>query len=211
MTRYRSLTGQQARGTLAQRFAKKIDRYRQRMTDYGLRPYRIWLVWLKYDGVERGDGNASVLAQVELLPSPRVTDMTALTMRSASAGTFPEGSIRVDGISAHAYSADELTGLKIPRPSGNGQPMPPQQACAGSDFDNQFSSKVDFCYWVQEDGRTDDPARIERFRPMSRPFRDQSGFNWTILLARSDRDPTREGDPVNIGVGPDEIRRLLSR
>lgn len=209
MKRFEPLTGPQARRSLAAKYSRVADRVRQRMTDYGLRPYRVWLVWLVYDGEERGDGNARVLQQVEILPTPRVTDMTALTYRSAAAGTFPEGSVRVDGISAYAFTEDELQGVRRPRPGPNGQPAPPPAGCETEGFDTSPGTKVDFCYWVQEDGRGDDPARIKRFRLMANPFRDVTGFNWTVLLARSDRDPTREGEPVNIGVGADELRRLL--
>lgn len=188
----------QARRSLAQRTARIADRVRDRVSvHFGMRPYRVFLTWTK-SGLspesERGDGTERILARVELLPVPRVSDLTALSFRSWSIGTVPEGSLRVDRVSAYYYSDDVLRGLRIPY-APEGQPPVPGRYRSGPGGDQQYAQWADFFIEVVEDGRADDPAARRRFRLMGDPFRDTDGQQWTLLLQRADRDMGRDGLP----------------
>lgn len=199
----RPLRPQEARGTLAQRLSPIADRVRQRVAvRLGVRAYRVFLVWTK-SGLspesERGDGTERLIARVELLPAPRVQDMTGLLRRSWSVGTVPEGSVRVDRISSHAYSDDELRGVRIPASFGERQPLDPRWAQEGPGGDQQYAGPVDFFYEVVEDGRGDDPAIRRRFRLLSDPMRDPGGAQWIVALQRADRDMGRDGQPQTDG------------
>lgn len=196
----RSLTATQARGTLAQRrLAPLADRIRQRVAvRLGVRPYRVFLVWTRSGlspNSERGEGIERILHRIEILPAPRVTDLTNVNRRSWSVGTVPEGSIRVDRVSSHAYSDDELRGLRIPAAFGNHQPLSPRWAKRGPGGDIQFARSVDFFYEIVEDGRGDEPAYRRRFRLLTDPMRDPGGAQWIIALQRADRDTGRDGQP----------------
>lgn len=200
--RIRSLNPQEARTSLAQRLAPIVDRVRQRVaTRLGVRAYRVFLTWtrsgLSQDS-ERGDGYERLVHHVELLPAPRVTDLTAVNYRSWSVGTVPEGSVRVDRVSAYAYTEDVLRGLRIPATPGDGQPLPNWYA-KGPGGDQQFAENVDFFYEVVEDGRGDQPPTRRRFRLMGDPWRDPGGAQWVIGLQRADKDLGRDGRPGNSG------------
>jgi hypothetical protein len=195
----RPITPTEARGTLAQRLSPIADRIRQRVAvRLGVRAYRVFLVWTK-SGLspesERGDGNERIIARVEILPAPRVLDLTGLLRRSFSTGTVSEGSIRVDRISSHAYSDDELRGNRVPAAFGAHQPLDPRWAQQGPGGEVQFAQPVDFFYEVVEDGRGDDPAYRRRFSLMADPMRDPGGAQWIVALRRADRDLKRDGLP----------------
>lgn len=197
----RPLTSQQARQTLVARLRSRVDRYRQFQTDVGNRPQRVFLVWTKFSGAVRGEGHESIVASVEILPTPRVADMTALTYRTSIAGTYPDGSVRVDQIS-QAFTEDMLRGLFIPKFILHGG----QQASFGPGpcHCSELGDNVEFSYWIHEDGRGDAKPEIKRFRLMSNPFRNMDSVDWVVILQRADRDPTRAGNPVQVG-GPDDI------
>lgn len=197
------LTPQGARQSLAQRLAPRADRIRQRVAVHlGVRAYRVFLTWTKF-GVsqdsERGDGTQRPLALVEILPSPRVSDLTAINYRSTSVGTVPEGSLRIDRISAFAYTEDALRGLKIPVAFAGSQPVPPPTGQYGAGGDEEFAGPVDFYWVVVEDGRGDDPPIQRRFRLLGDPFRRPDGAEWVVFLQRADRDPDRAGNPQGGG------------
>lgn len=201
----RPLTPGLARRSLAQRTAGIADRVRQRVSVHlGMRPYRVFLTWTKSGASsrsERGDGHTDVLERVEILPIPRVQDLTAINARSWSVGTVPEGSIRVDRVSAATFTEDVLRGLRIPKLVGQG---PPHQGfdSRGPGGDQQFARWADFFYEVVEDGRGDDPAYRRRFRLLGDPFRDVDGQQWVVLLQRADRDMKRDGTPPDGGGFP---------
>jgi hypothetical protein len=102
-----------ARSTLAHRLAKRVDSIRQIPTRFGLRNDRVWLVWTRYDGEYRGEGDEVEVARLEILPTPRVSDQTSIQFAPYAAGVLPNGSVRVDRISAQ-LTEDILKGHRIP-------------------------------------------------------------------------------------------------
>lgn len=202
MRRPRSLTTGETRRNLAERLQPIADRVRQRVAvRMGVRPYRVFLVWtrsgLSQDS-ERGDGRERLIARVEVLPAPRVTDLTGILRRSWSVGTVPEGSIRIDRITT-TFTDDVLRGIKIPALIGPETQARPRVDQPGPGGDEQFAQPVDFFWEVVEDGRGDDPAYRRRFRLLADPYRDPGGAQWVVALERADRDMKRDGTPENDG------------
>lgn len=187
------LTQEQARNSLAHKLSGVADNLRQLSTRFGLRPQRVFLVWTEWSGEHRGEGTESLLAEVELLPTPRVSDATALARRGYSAGAIPEGTLRVDQISAGRYTADMLWGLRIPD-DGAGRVLSESEAEPSS------KSNVDFWYEMQEDGRGDNPARRERFRLFSSPHREAGSLYWSVNLESASEPRNRAGDSTQIGL-----------
>jgi hypothetical protein len=184
----RALSPSQARGSLAERVGGIADMVRDRVSvRLGFRVYRVFLTWTR-SGLsprsERGDGRERLVARAELLPVPRVQDLSGLLRRSWSTGTVSEGSVRVDGVSVLRYTEDELRGLKVP------------DGCECELAEGEsLRRNTDFFYEVVEDGRGDDPALRRRFRLMTAPFRDAERATWVLALEKSDRDSKRDGTP----------------
>jgi hypothetical protein len=146
----------------------------------------VFLTWTKFTGDERGEGQEQVLARVELLPTPKVSDATGIMRMPYSAGVLPVGTVRVSLISVK-FTFDQLTGRRIPGRSDN-VPIP---------------EPIDFFYELVEDGRGDDPAERQRFRVLGIPWLDEGNVGWTVLLERSSEDFARNGTS-QIGIDPDD-------
>ena len=173
----RPLTPEEARRSLANRLGVRVaPRLRQFSTKLGMRSKRVFLVWTKFDGVERGDGDEQVIARVELLPTPEVIDLSSFTYNPYSAGVLPTGSLRVDKV-AITYTADQLTGKAVP----------------GHEASKSIPEPFDFFYEVVEDGRGDNPSQRLRFRLLGYPDRREGDACWRLLLERASEDMARSG------------------
>ena len=183
MPRVRPLTPDEARRTLANRLGMRVaPRLRQFATKFGLRAKRVFLVWTKFDGDERGAGSERVVARVELLPTPQVIDLSSVVNNPFSAGVLPVGAVRVDKV-AITYTADQLTGKAVP----------------GHEDAKAVPEPFDFFYEIVEDGRGDtEPAR-QRFRLLGYPDRREGDVCWRLLLERASEDMARDG-ASNYGV-----------
>lgn len=167
----------QAKRTLANRFVGLADRLRQLNTTFGLRSKRVFLVWSKFGGIEVGEGDEHLLARHEILPTPKVADLSAVTLNPFSAGKLPVGVIRVTEIS-ETITFDELTGRKVP---GRSDPI---------------AEPIDFFFEVVEDGRGDAVPERQRYRLFSVPNRNEGRLQWEVLLERQSRELGRNGRPV---------------
>lgn len=192
MPKPRPLTPQQARKTLAHRLGPRVDRLRQISTRFGLRPYRVFLTWTHAQGALAGRGDESLIARVEILPTPRVTDMSALARRPWSVGQLPEGTVRVDRVSV-LFTADNLSGLVIP--SDPPRRVPDGRRVGGTELVPSTDPQTDFFYEVVEDGRGDDPPRRDRFRLYGQPYRDAGAVSWVVLLEAASDPTDRAGQP----------------
>lgn len=179
-SKIRPLSPDEAKRTLANKLGGLADRLRQKNTKFGIRPYRVFLTWTRFGGEERGEGHEKLIARAEILPTPKVSSLDSVTFSIFHAGTLPAGSIRIEEVSAVAFTEDMLRGLKVP----TGAYLDPSE--------QQIPEPYDFFYEVVEDGRGDgEPAR-DRYRLLSKPFRRASKVDWTILLERVSPDRTRE-------------------
>lgn len=157
------------------------DRLRQLNTRFGLRSKRCFLVWTKFTGEERGEGDEKILARVEILPTPKVGDLTSLTLNPFTAGTFPVGSVRIQEISL-SFTYDELMGTKVP-----GQDKP-------------IADPIDFFWELVEDGRGDAKPERARYRVLGTPVRNESEVMWEVILERTAEQFSRDGRSQ---IGPD--------
>lgn len=163
-------------GSLAHRLGRVADNVRQIATNLGARPYRVFLVWVLWTGTERGEGEAEVQRELELLPTPKVATLDSVTYSIFHAGTIPAGSIKLSEVSTR-YTFDELTGHMIPLLHEDVIPQPHA-----------------FFYEVREDGRGDPRPLRQRYRVMSYPFRDAENAQWTLMLERISEDRGRDGE-----------------
>lgn len=178
MPRPRPLQPFQAKRTLANRLTRVADNLRQFATTFGVRPYRVFLVWSAFDGEVRGEGTEREIARVELLPTPKVAELTSLQENPYVAGVLATGTVRVDKISA-GFTAAQLTGLEIP---GKGQ-----------DFD--MPKNIDFWYEMREDGRGGDTPIPQRYRISAVPFRAAGKVSWSVLLETQNEATGVDGVP----------------
>lgn len=181
------------------RLNRVVDRARQIEVNLGLRPYAIWLTWMKWGGgsrgaglseafdrqegafddpPERGEGTPIVVCSMPLLPIPRVDDISGLSRVPFSAGRYPVGSIRVTGISA-SYREELLLGRVLPDNPEAEVPEP-----------------YEFFWELVEDGRHGPAPLRRRFTPASEPFLDAVNQQWVIVLERQSGDMERDGKPA---------------
>lgn len=153
----------QAAQTLAHRFAGRADRLRQLNTKFGIRPYRVFLVWRSSQGQEYGTGNEQVERRVEILPAPKVKQNLTLTLMSG--GIVPMGSVVLTEVSAK-FSENELTGKVVPDTNEVTIPQP-----------------YEFHYEVVEDGRDGSIPKVGYYRPLANPTREAGNVHWTLTLA----------------------------
>ena len=202
MPRPRPLTPEEARRTLAHRFAGRVDRLRQLNTRFGLRPYRCFLVWTRWSGSERGEGHETVIdgGRLELLPTPKVRSLDNVAAQFFSGGVLPVGSLRVSEISA-LYTRDQLVGLAVPNGAFTCANDPPNRDSAFAlpprPSVNSLPQPFDFYWEVAEDGRGDDPAARSKFRPAAWPNRNPGGVQWEMLLERVSSDANRDGSSTD--------------
>lgn len=199
--KFRQLSALAAQHTLAARLSPTIDRLRQKLTDFGLRPYNVSLTWTRWNGQERGEGREAVVRRLSLLPNPLVEDLTGVSLQAQAAGVLPVGSARISRVSPR-YSQDLLMGLVMPcDPQGSLESQlaggPPLDMTSLAIETEQVPEPFEFFYEIVEDGRSNEgrPPVRARFRPLSNPFRKAEQFEWTIVLERVSEDMGRNGNP----------------
>lgn len=179
MPKPRALTTAEAKRSLAHRFGPRADRLRQFATKFGIRPYRVFLIWTRWWGDERGEGRETEIKRVEILPNPKVESLDAVAYSPSSAGTIPLGSIRLTGVSVDAFTFDLLEGRHAD--------------VIERDDAKTIKGDVSFFYEIVEDGRGDDPPTRARFRLATTPFRRAEKVDWLLVLERASEDRTRAG------------------
>jgi hypothetical protein len=166
--------------TLGQLLGPLVDRVRQIKTDLGLSPYRVFLVHVLWQGQlsRKGDGIATEISRVEILPAPRVLDMSATTELLSATALGEGGGLTVDRISAR-YSEDDLMG----RTSDLQDPSMPRTSLPNAEF-----------FWEVVQDRVAEPQAVRRrYVPAAAPHLDRSGVSWRITLSKLDYDRGRGG------------------
>lgn len=189
MPRPRPLSPFQATRTLANRLGKRADNLRQFSTKFGARSKRVFLVWTRFTGEERGEGDEKVLHRVELLPTPRVSELTAVSRMPLIEGSLSNGGVRVDEISVYRYTEDMLRGLVVP-----GEPGTPGTPIAPKGAKRDTNPRIDFFYEIVDDGRQGEGlAERQRFQLIGYPTRLESRVQFAVFLQRSSADLGRDG------------------
>jgi hypothetical protein len=182
--RPRPLSPEEARHSLANRLGIKVaDKLRQLNTKLGVRPTRVWLVWRKWDGGERGQGDPVEVKRIEILPTPMVGSLDAVTFSVFHAGTVPAGSVKLTEVSLK-FTYDELTGRML-----LGQKL----------HSDNVPQPWEFYYELVEDGRGDPEPVHQRFRFLSYPRRDSDNCQWVVMLQKMSEDDNRQGQSEYLG------------
>ncbi len=175
--------------SILNRVARTVDKARQVGVKAGLRSRRVFLVWTLWDGAERGAGNETEYSRMELLPTPRVSGLDAVARASFSAGVLPEGSVRVELVSA-LYTEAQLNGFLVP----------PSACCLEPVVWNPPPPNGSFFYEVVEDGRGDELPVRQKYRLASQVWRREGRISWSFALERVSEDNTEEG-PSRFALG----------
>jgi len=222
-----SPAGHRADGGLLGRLAPTVARLRNRFnTAFGTKAYDVYLVWTRWGGSERGEGDEHPILQLELLPTPVVEDLASVAFQGTTGGILPVGSVRLTQVTP-MITANVLEGNNPPdlryldmadrcgRPARvYGQPAVPASLAGLTPIEaaranaglspyasNRIPDRVSFFYEIVE--RNAPGARRQRFRLSSTPFRRKGQFDWTLVLERESEDRTRGGeskigrDPLN--------------
>jgi hypothetical protein len=172
--RFTVLTGDDLKCSLAISLIPVADDLRDLLTQTGMRPYVVHFVRTRWSGGSRGDGVEQVVYDAPILPTPLVSDLSALNEIVNPVGLDEVGGIVLSEVSG-AYTEEQLLGR-----GAGGEPIPP---------DEQFYYEIEF---TRTDGR---PAERRRFFIRSAPSYQPSKFQWTVSLERSHEDRTRLGEP----------------
>lgn len=174
----RPLQPQEVGNTLAAKLIPVVDRIRQLSTRFGVRPYRVWLVHGQWSGLRRGMGQYQELNRTEILPTPLVAEMSAVTSVIESLGRNEEGGVTVSEISAK-YSEDDLRGLTPDLLEPNGKTLRPN---------------VEFFWEIVENRTGQPPAYRRRFTFNAAPSLSRDTLQWRVNLATQNGEPGRRGE-----------------
>jgi hypothetical protein len=160
--------------SFAAELAETADDLRQLASDFGLRPYRVFSVRIRWSGDTVGAGEPRVVLEEEFLPTPRV-NLERLRREAREPGGYVErGLIRMDRVSAR-YTEDQIDAL-----------------CVGRDAPENEERLIE----VRIDGRTGEEPTRRRFAVAEAPFLRAEGFEWIVRLTPQDDARKRDGSPA---------------
>ena len=166
----RPLRTDEVRGTLAVRLVPTVDKIRQLATSFGVRPYRVFIVHVQWTGAKIGLGAPIEISRREVLPTPRIRDLTSTVEVLSTFGRLEEGGISIDKISP-LWSEDDLMG-KTPDLTDPTLPRGGKHNCD--------------CFWEVQENRGVCPAPIVRqYSPPSvAPTLSRGGMSWRVVLTK---------------------------
>jgi hypothetical protein len=167
---YTDLTGFDWSRTLARRLIPVADMLRDLRTKFGMRPWEVHVVRVKWTGGARGVGAAYKVAEHTILPTPRVVDLNSLQEIVRQVGLDEVGVVLLDEISGR-YTERQLLGW-------HEDGTPP-------DLDEQVWYEVAFPL----PGNT--AFEVRRFFPASAPHYSSGKFEWSLRLDRAHPDRSR--------------------
>ncbi len=160
--------------TLAQTLIPVTDSIRDLHTQFGLRPYKLSILRVKWSGGERGRGTPHVHSALAITPTPLVQDLTTMTEVLSPVGLDEVGVVSVSEISGR-FTDDELRFL-----DEDGESPGP---------DEEVFYEIEY----PQPGKRSSVKR--RFFLRGAPFYSSGRFQWTIRLEKANEDRSRIGDP----------------
>jgi hypothetical protein len=173
--RFTRFTDRQFQRTLGQQLIPVVDGLRDIYSQFGLRPYVVRVLRTRWTGGERNHGQERVDLVRDVLPTPRLMDISALMEVVTAVGRDEVGEIVVTEISG-GYTEDELLGL-----DGLGQD-PPEDVSAYYEIE-----------FLRVDGL---PGEKRRFQIRGAPNYMPARFQWSVRLERTRPDRLRGGAPA---------------
>ena len=176
----RPLRPDQLRQTLASKLVPIVDKIRQLSTTFGTRPYRVFLVHVLWSGGRIGAGTPAEVSRREILPTPKVVDLSSTVEMISAFGRTEDGSVVVEEIS-DKFSEDDLMGGT------------PDLVDAANP--NTGRSNAEFFWETQEQRNTSPVPVVRHYVPAGAPTR-KPPMGWRISLNKRDADRTRpQGAP----------------
>jgi len=160
--------GYSAGRSLIESLADVVDDARQIAVDLGARPKTVHAVRVRWSGGEIGRGEPLVVADVALLPTPKVSE-SGLDRPLSSGGAQERGDVVLTGVSTR-YTEDELA-IYL--------------AAAGVEAHEAF-------FEIRLDER--DGSTTRRRYTLAKPP-ERRLFDWRVTLRRQDTDRARSGAP----------------
>lgn len=170
---YTDPTSVQFGKTLAQKLIPVADRVRDLFTRFGMRPYVVRVVRIRWSAGQRGVGTPIVESSLDLLPTPLVQDLTTMTEIVQPIGLDEVGVISVSEISGR-FTDGQLRAMKA-----DGQAPGP---------DEEVFYEIEF---PKPNGLVD----RRRFFLRSAPYYFAGKFYWQVRLERAHSDRQENGDP----------------
>lgn len=205
--------------SIPERMAPTVARLRAKFNHMGGNNlYKVFMVWTRWDGGERGAGKESEFLRLELVPTPEIPDLTSIGLDLRSVGTLPNGSVRLSRI-YHALTADMILGSMIPesgffdhldscgKPAffGGKRGVPVEvgglSALEAARYNagltereqlGRIPTNVSFFYEIVESNSSARPARM-KFRPSTTPYREKGSITWSVGIERISEDRSRGG------------------
>lgn len=171
--KFTTLSPAQFAQSLARRLIPVADSLRDLRVRFGLRPYRVRVMRTRWTGGQRGIGEEVVSAEMEILPTPLVQDLSALAEVVEPVGLLEVGSVSISEVSGR-YTEEQLRGLDI-------DGTPPAA-------DEQVWYEIEF---PRSDGQK---GERRRFFLGSTPNYAAARFEWTFRLDRSHEGRSRAGE-----------------
>lgn len=173
-SRLTDIAGADYQNTVARRLVPTADRLRNLLTRFGLRPYKVRMVVVRWSEGFRGRGVPNVLSVVDMLPTPAVLSLDGVTQVVNPVGEQEEGTISLSEISG-CYTEEQLRGQ-----GPQGEPIPPS---------DEFFYEIE---WPKPNGMA---SVKRRFNVRGAPAYQADNFQWTVRLERSLGDRNRAGKP----------------
>lgn len=159
--KFTKVTGDMLKKSLARRLIPTVDRLRDLRVGFGLRPYTVTLVVMRWQGGRRGIGPEVVVSEVEILPVPAITDLSSLRQVVTPVGLDEAGSLMISEISG-SYTEEQLMGRAV-----DGTPPGPDES---------------FFYEVLFPGTQSGERR--RFFPTTAPAYIAGNFMWQLSVEK---------------------------
>lgn len=152
-----------------------VNDARQMLTDFGLRPYRVFSVKVRWTGGAVGRGEPVVIEEREFLPTPEVS-VRPVRRDLRAGGAVERGRTTLRQINPD-LTEDEIRGL----------------CHCGA----QHATGVQGFVEVRIDERDGSTVR-RRFTVASAPAREAGAFQWVVDLEKQDENRTRAGAVPNV-------------
>lgn len=150
-------------------FGDVVDDIRQLATDFGARPYRVFLVTVEWDGEKPGRGKQKILSEEEFLPTPNV-DLSAISYQVTAAGRTDQGVVRMYEVSPR-YTEDDLHRM------------------IGSELEDNQQTFIE----VRLDNREGAEPIRHRLTFSGVPYYDATGAQWILTLKIQYENRTKAG------------------
>lgn len=162
------------RASLAGQLRPVADSLRDLLTQFGLRPYKVSILRVRWTGLTRGEGQAQVVSELVLLPTPKVVSIENLEAVLSPIGVNETGTLELVQIST-SYTEEQLRGL-----TARGEAIPANE---------EVLYEIEF---QRLDGGG--PLEKRRFTLASAPEYKPGAFQWAVRLERARGGRARNED-----------------